>query len=120
MATKNKQVEQLKEMLPQYLDILGVSTKGPFKCLNPNHMDKTPSMSFDAKDGRHVHCFGCDATWDIFDLIAVNELKSPVIDGPDGKPKVKYNFPEAYNKALQVLNVDDMPMAQSEHKQPEN
>lgn len=120
MATKNKQVEQLKEMLPQYLDILGVSTKGSFKCLNPNHIDKTPSMSFDAKDGRHVHCFGCDATWDIFDLIAVNELKSPVIDGPDGKPKVKYNFPEAYNKALQVLNVDDMPMAQSEHKQPEN
>lgn len=120
MATKNKQVEQLKEMLPQYLDILGVPTKGSFKCLNPNHIDKTPSMSFDAKDGRHVHCFGCDATWDIFDLIAVNELKSPVIDGPDGKPKVKYNFPEAYNKALQVLNVDDMPMAQSEHKQPEN
>jgi len=120
LATKNKQVEQLKEMLPQYLDILGVSTKGSFKCLNPNHIDKTPSMSFDAKDGRHVHCFGCDATWDIFDLIAVNELKSPVIDGPDGKPKVKYNFPEAYNKALQVLNVDDMPMAQSEHKQPEN
>lgn len=120
MATKNKQVEQLKEMLHQYLDILGVSTKGSFKCLNPNHIDKTPSMSFDAKDGRHVHCFGCDATWDIFDLIAVNELKSPVIDGPDGKPKVKYNFPEAYNKALQVLNVDDMPMAQSEHKQPEN
>lgn len=120
MATKNKQVEQLKEMLPQYLDILGVSTKGSFKCLNPNHIDKTPSMSFDAKDDRHVHCFGCDATWDIFDLIAVNELKSPVIDGPDGKPKVKYNFPEAYNKALQVLNVDDMPMAQSEHKQPEN
>lgn len=120
MATKNKQVEQLKEMLPQYLAILGVSTKGSFKCLNPNHIDKTPSMSFDAKDGRHVHCFGCDATWDIFDLIAVNELKSPVIDGPDGKPKVKYNFPEAYNKALQVLNVDDVPMAQSEHKQPEN
>ena len=120
MATKNKQVEQLKEMLPQYLDILGVSTKGPFKCLNPNHMDKTPSMSFDAKDGRHVHCFGCDATWDIFDLIAVNELKSPVIDGPDGKPKVEYSFPEAYNKALQVLNVDARPMAQTEHKQPEN
>lgn len=120
MATKNKQVEQLKGMLPQYLDILGVSTKGPFKCLNPNHMDKTPSMSLNAKDGRHVHCFGCGATWDTFDLIAVNELKSPVIDGPDGKPKVEYSFSEAYNKALQVLNVDARPMAQSEHKQPEN
>lgn len=120
MATKNKQVEQLKGMLPQYLDILGVSTKGPFKCLNPNHMDKTPSMSLNAKDGRHVHCFGCGATWDIFDLIAVNELKSPVIDGPDGKPKVEYSFSEAYNKAIQVLNVDAKPMTQSEHKQPEN
>ena len=120
MTGSKELVNHLRNMLPQYLDILGVSTKGPFKCLNPNHMDKTPSMSFDAKDGRHVHCFGCDATWDIFDLIAVNELKSPVIDGPDGKPKVEYSFPEAYNKALQVLNVDARPMAQTEHKQPEN
>lgn len=114
MVKDNNYVEQLKGMLPQYLDILGVSTKGPFKCLNPNHMDKTPSMSFDAKDGRHVHCFGCGATWDIFDLIAVNELKSPVIDGPDGKPKVEYSFSEAYNKTLQVFNVDAKPMTQSE------
>ncbi|GIC73248.1 hypothetical protein LFLT20_02520 [Limosilactobacillus fermentum] len=120
MVKDNNYVEQLKGMLPQYLDILGVSTKGPFKCLNPNHMDKTPSMSFDAKDGRHVHCFGCGATWDIFDLIAVNELKSPVIDGPDGKSKVEYSFSEAYNKTLQVFNVDAKPMTQSEHKQPEN
>ena len=51
MVKDNNYVEQLKGMFPQYLDILGVSTKGPFKCLNPNHMDKTPSMSFDAKDG---------------------------------------------------------------------
>lgn len=116
MVKDNNYVEQLKGMLPQYLDILGVSTKGPFKCLNPTHMDKTPSMSFDAKDGRHVHCFGCGATWDIFDLIAVNELKPPAIDGPDGKPKVEYSFSEAYNEALKVLNVD----TQSEHKQPEN
>ena len=120
MTGSKELVNHLRNMLPQYLDILGVSTKGPFKCLNPNHMDKTPSMSFDAKDGRHVHCFGCDATWDIFDLIAVNELKSPVIDSPDGKPKVEYSFPEAYNKALQVLNVDARPMAQSEQKRPEN
>lgn len=120
MVKDNNYVEQLKGMLPQYLDILGVSTKRPFKCLNPNHMDKTPSMSFDAKDGRHVHCFGCGATLDIFDLIAVNELKSPVIDGPDGKPKVEYSFSEAYNKILQVFNVNAKPMTQSEHKQPEN
>lgn len=120
MAKDNNYVEQLKGMLPQYLDILGVSTKGPFKYLNPNHMDKTPSMSFDAKDGRHVHCFGCGATWDIFDLIAVNELKSPAINGPDGKPKVEYSFSEAYNEALKVLNVDARPMTKSGHKQPEN
>lgn len=56
----------------------------------------------------------------LFDLIAVNELKSPVIDGPDGKPKVEYSFSEAYNKTLQVFNVDAKPMTQSEHKQPEN
>ena len=52
--------------------------------------------------------------------LTVNELKSPVIDGPDGKPKVEYSFSEAYNKILQVFNVDAKPMTQSEHKQPEN
>ena len=62
MTSSKGLVSQLRNMLPQYLDMIGVSTQHPFNCLNPEHDDKNPSMSFDAKDGRHVHCFGCGAT----------------------------------------------------------
>lgn len=97
----SKTSTQIRNMLPQYLDMIGVSTKKPFNCLNPEHDDKNPSMSFDTKDGQHVKCFSCDAYWDIFDLIAVNELGASVI-GNDPQ----YDFKEAYNKALQIMNIN--------------
>ena len=70
----------LKKLLPKYFGRLGLSTDKPFTCLNPEHEDKTPSMSYDRKHNR-VKCFGCGATWDLYDLIAVEELGAPVRDG---------------------------------------
>lgn len=102
-------------MLPQYLDMIGASTKKPFRCLNPEHDDKNPSMSFDAKDGQHIKCFSCNVYWDIFDLIALNELGATVVDG-----KVGYSFPEAYNKALQVLEVQGKTMVEKPSKSEQN
>lgn len=117
--SSNESVERIKGMLPQYLDMIGASTKKPFLCLNPEHNDKNPSMSFDAKDGQHVKCFSCNVYWDIFDLISLNELGATVVDG-----KVEYSFPDAYNKALQVLGVQGKAMAEktnkSEHNQAQN
>ena len=72
--------EIIKSKLPDYLESLGLSTDKPFTCLNPEHEDKTPSMSYDRKHSR-VKCFGCGATWDLYDLIAVEELNAPVKDG---------------------------------------
>ena len=95
-----EQIEKIKKMLPQYLDMLGISTRHPFNCLNPEHPDHNPSMNFDAKDGKHVKCFSCGAYWDIFDLIAFKELHSTVVGN-----KVEYDFKDAYNKALRVLNI---------------
>ena len=105
MSMKNDTITQLKDMLPDYLNMIGINTNKPFNCLNPNHADHNPSMSFDRKDGQHIKCFSCDAYWDIFDLIAVRELHASV----DGN-EVQYNFNEAYNKALQILGVNTKPL----------
>lgn len=113
--SNTESVERIKRMLPQYLDMIGASTKKPFRCLNPEHDDKNPSMSFDAKDGQHIKCFSCNVYWDIFDLIALNELGATVVDG-----KVGYSFPEAYNKALQVLEVQGKTMVEKPSKREQN
>lgn len=112
---RNKTIQQLKKILPQYLDMIGVLTNKPFRCLNPEHDDKNPSMSFDAKDGQHVKCFSCNVYWDIFDLIALNELGAPVVNG-----KVEYSFSEAYNKALQLLGVQGKAMTEKTSKTEQN
>lgn len=106
--------EQLKGMLPRYLETIGVSPDKLFRCLNPNHDDEHPSMSFDKKDGQHVHCFSCDAYWDIFDLIAVHELKADIVDTPNGL-KPDYNFAEAYNTALDIFGVSGNKLKSSQN-----
>lgn len=110
MTTNNETKQTIKAQLPTYLSQLGYSTSQSFNCLNPNHDDKTPSMTFDAKDGEHVKCFGCGAYWDVFDLIAVEELHSPIIGGAGGKPEPEFSFTDAYNKALQLFNVQASPL----------
>ena len=90
--------DSLKNLLPEYLERLGLSTSKPFNCLSPEHDDKKPSMSYDAKHNR-VKCFGCGATWDLYDLIAVEELNAPVDD--DGKPH--YDFKTAKRTAQQLF-----------------
>lgn len=71
MTDKHKQ--ELKELLPVYLEKkLGINISKPFKCLNPEHNDRTPSMSYDPKRNK-VHCFSCNVDWDIFDLVGALE-----------------------------------------------
>lgn len=62
---------QAKLQLENYLQKMGLNTHKPFHCLNPDHQDKNPSMSFDRR--RHkVHCFGCGVDYDLFDLVALD------------------------------------------------
>ena len=51
-------------------------SKKPFHCLNPEHDDAKPSMSYDPQRNR-VKCFSCDASYDIFDLIQMDFNLSP-------------------------------------------
>lgn len=60
----------VKEQLESYLESKGIDTQKPFRCLNPDHADSKPSMSFDPRRNK-CKCFGCNVDYDTFDLIAI-------------------------------------------------
>lgn len=69
--TKEQKLE-VKQILPLYLENQhSINTKKLFHCLNPNHEDCTASMGYNSRN-ETVHCFGCGATYDIFDLIGID------------------------------------------------
>ena len=61
----------VKGYLDDYLRSKGINTRTPFKCLNPEHEDRHPSMSYDRTRNR-CKCFSCGAAYDIFDLIGMD------------------------------------------------
>lgn len=69
--------DELRRNLTQYLQAKGINTRKAFRCLSPDHKDDKPSMGLVKKDRLknpiaypvQAHCFGCNATYDIFDLI---------------------------------------------------
>ena len=61
----------VKDQLKSYLESKGIDTRKPFRCLNPDHADNTPSMSFDPRRNK-CKCFGCNVDYDTFDLIALD------------------------------------------------
>ena len=65
--------EELKSHMVEYLhDQHGImNVKKLFKCLNPKHRDEHPSMGFH-EDSQKVHCFSCNITYDIIDLIKMD------------------------------------------------
>lgn len=66
---KEQAKQELKGMLGAYLEQKGINPRKPFICLNPDHSEKHPSMS--VKD-TNCHCFSCGATYDIIDLLALD------------------------------------------------
>lgn len=65
-------IERIKEMLPDYLEHhKRVNIKKPFKCFNPSHHDRNPSMSYDRYRNK-CHCFSCGADYSLIDLIGID------------------------------------------------
>ncbi len=65
--------DNYKTQIVTYLvDYLGINIKKNFNCLNPDHQDQNPSMSYHSKRDK-VHCFSCGADYDLFDLIGIFE-----------------------------------------------
>lgn len=64
--------EDYKHYAGDFLErYMGVPTTRNFKCINPMHNDDNPSMGYD-KNSCRAHCFGCDASYDIFDLVGLH------------------------------------------------
>ncbi len=59
------------DSLKAYLTSRGLPLDRCFRCLSPDHEDKHPSMSYDARRDK-VHCFACGATYDLVDLLVLS------------------------------------------------
>ena len=98
---KNEQLkEELKSRLGDYLTRKGINITKPIHCLNPNHPDKNPSMSY-WKEGNLLKCHSCGTTYDIFDLI---ELDYNIT-----------NFNEKIKKACELFGINP---TMGEYKKP--
>lgn len=60
----------LRSHLPDYLRDVGINPEKRFRCLNPAHLDRNPSMGYDPHRNK-VHCFACGADYDLFDLLTL-------------------------------------------------
>lgn len=71
--------DTLRPYLFDYLRARGINPRRRFRCLNPDHLDRNPSMAYDAR--RHkVHCFACGADYDLFDLLTLDHSYSSPLE----------------------------------------
>lgn len=80
----------LRKKLPDYLRAKGINVEKNFRCLNPEHRDINPSMSYNSANAT-VHCFACNATYDIFNLVGIDYNLTTFIDQYN-KLKLMYNI----------------------------
>lgn len=64
-------INEIKTHLKDYLEEKGLNTRKLFTCLNPQHDDKHPSMSYDDKRNI-VKCFSCNSSYDLISLYALD------------------------------------------------
>lgn len=101
-----------KEQLGDYLKLKhNININKPFRCLNPNHEDLHPSMSYSEKY-RICKCFSCGVCYDIFDLIGIdydtNNFKEQLTIAEDLFHKRGYNKDKIINpnKYVKQTNYD--------------
>ena len=69
--TREEIKNEIKLRLPEYLSSKGINIRKTFRCFNPGHEDRNPSMSYDQKRNR-VKCFSCNEKYDLIDLIGLD------------------------------------------------
>lgn len=80
-----KDYEEIRsKLLPHLVDYLrekGIDPTGAFRCINPNHEDRNPSMGLvPASNDTYTHCFSCGASHSVIDAYAI--LEGTPIEGP--------------------------------------
>lgn len=91
---ENRKLE-VKQMLSVYLEREhSINTNRLFQCLNPEHNDSHPSMGFYDKGASPIcHCFGCNATYDIFDVIELDYVNVSLVTAQVLSVFTGYSFP---------------------------
>lgn len=74
MILEKGAMDSLRAFLPEYLRRTGrwKGSRGKIPCINPEHKDHEPSMGYDEKS-RRLHCFGCGKSYDIFDVVGLDD-----------------------------------------------
>ncbi len=67
--------KQIQLHLADYLQSKNIDTSKNFKCINPAHEDKKPSMSLIKPEGVRVFCHSCCFSGDIFDVCSILDNK---------------------------------------------
>ncbi len=114
--------EKLKPYLKDYLrDMHGLTEndlKKPFRCLNPNHEDKHPSMAFN-KEKNFVYCFSCHKQYDIVSLAtqdmgdkdkAIKKLKELYLTGKGEREETAYLSPSMEKSGKFTYPTDKAPV----------
>jgi len=92
-------MQRLRPFLPQYLAEHGIDTEKNFRCINPKHEDKTPSMSC-KQNPENAFCFSCGVTCDVF--TAAHWLENKPIEGPNFINDNIIYLAEKFGVALQL------------------
>lgn len=112
------QKEELKKSLPLWLKEHGCSLKKNFRCLNPEHEDKHPSMHYFPQT-ETVHCFACGTTYDIFHLVGQEEH---IPDFPSQLKRVqeRYGFsqrdPSSFLEEKKENDEQSVPLFVEQHR----
>lgn len=64
-------IDEMMTNLQSYLESAGIDTSKFFTCINPNHIDRHPSMKY--FNDNKVYCFGCGVCYNLVDCICVME-----------------------------------------------
>lgn len=90
--------ETIKNMLRNFLtEEMSIRDPDLFRCINPNHEDRNPSMSlYKARDGfEYAKCFSCNVHYDTFDAVAIHYFNNTDIE-----------FGIKYNKACEHFRIE--------------
>ncbi len=98
--------QDYKPYILNYLsDFHGIKDfKKNFHCLNPEHADNDPSMSYYSKNNT-CRCFGCGAKYDIFDLVKLDFGLE--------------EFKEQLNKVLEIYEGRSLPISKTKIEEKE-
>lgn len=101
---------QLDTKLVDYLQFHNIDTTKKFKCISPDHDDKTPSMSIipnsDGSPSGIFHCFGCGISGSIFH--AAHFLENKPISGIGFLTDNLVYLATKYNIKIDVSNMTEL------------